>query len=76
MNQMSIGDIFYIKWLNVLVAIWSMEKESKYLYFNSIYTKYCFNKLFCDQIPPSGHFEPLLSYSSMENVKHKPQLYS
>ena len=60
------GDIFCIKWfskwLNVPIAIWSLTRETKYLHFNSKQTGYCYNLLFHDHTPASGHFEPLLSY--------------
>ena len=74
------GDIFCIKWfskwLNVPIAIWSLTRETKYLHFNSKQTGYCYNILFHDHTPASGHFEPLLSYRSMQRKTQESHLPS
>jgi hypothetical protein len=58
------GDTFCIrwlaKWLNIPVAIWSLTRKTRYLYFNrdAAIDPYCI--LFHDANPVSGHYEPLL----------------
>jgi hypothetical protein len=63
------GDIFCIKWfsiwLSVLVKVWSFSTGRCYLSFVVPACEYEYNILFHDHRPTCGHFEPLLSYQSM-----------
>jgi exonuclease III len=58
------GDTFCIrwlaKWLNIPVAVWSLTRKTRYLYFNkdANIDPYCI--LFHDANPVCGHYEPLL----------------
>ena len=73
------GDIFSIKWfsnwLKVPVVVWSLTKQTTYLHFNNKTPGYCYNLLFHDKTPTTGHFEPFLSYRSQQKNGHMTRPY-
>jgi hypothetical protein len=58
------GDTFFIQWLakwfNIPIAVWSLTRKTRYLYFNKDANIDLYCILFHDANLVSGHYEPFI----------------